>query len=664
MSNLLDGIKNYLNMDNTGALMVTGDWGCGKSYHVDHVVFPGLEEEGFSPIKVSLFGIESVNDIPLRIAENYKGKTPSVEEEEKEGENTKKRGWFSRNKEKATEAIAKGSQALASVTWLSNFIDLKSLLSKYSDLLYKLIPTDNTVIFLDDMERVIDTIDTHTLLGAINGLVEQRGYKVVVIANNAYIQEKEADRLVFKEKVIEKTLVYDPDVVAVYKEICERSYEKAFTDFMFHDKAIFVIDPNFIEYKEDDGLQTDLHNIRIIKFALAHFHQIFMDCSGFLAGEEKTISEPFLFALWASTVGLSIEYKKSRLTYKDREQFVQYVDLSSIGFELPDDNEQAENIFEEEKDETEVAKKEAAQKFAYGRVNYVIKRIVKKHNLPVIIAPQVFDFVTAGVSLDKTGLKKVWNDYKAQLQRNTQSPAYALLDRFLKSQWDFSNEEMVEALAQLAKYVEEGAYSDNISYVNAATYLQHMVKLTPYKLEDLHKLIIKGIDRFYSRVTSIGAIDKVNLDVTKSEIPEMSQWVVEYEKQKMETVVSKAKDVEIKEVRRQFDEDLLALEKRLTIQYGSTKTPDFVDFPILSFILYDDIVKKVNVIQPKEVMALYDIINTRFQQMVNPKIYDIELQFVENLYHALENRKPEKMEYSDILIEDHLRKLVKKVLKI
>ena len=52
------------------------------------------------------------------------------------------------------------------------------------------IPTENTVIILDDVERVIDTIDVHTLLGVINDLVEQRGYKVIVIANNSYMQQK------------------------------------------------------------------------------------------------------------------------------------------------------------------------------------------------------------------------------------------------------------------------------------------------------------------------------------------------------------------------------------------------------------------------------------------------------------------------------------------
>ena len=33
-NNMLDGIRNYLSMESTGALMVSGEWGCGKTYHI------------------------------------------------------------------------------------------------------------------------------------------------------------------------------------------------------------------------------------------------------------------------------------------------------------------------------------------------------------------------------------------------------------------------------------------------------------------------------------------------------------------------------------------------------------------------------------------------------------------------------------------------------
>ena len=90
MDILLQGIINYLKMESTGALMVSGDWGCGKTYHIEKVVIPALEQDGYNPVKVSLFGIESVNEIPLRIADNYKKPSMPVEETEK---NDEKKSW-------------------------------------------------------------------------------------------------------------------------------------------------------------------------------------------------------------------------------------------------------------------------------------------------------------------------------------------------------------------------------------------------------------------------------------------------------------------------------------------------------------------------------------------------------------------------------------------
>ncbi|MFC2713628.1 MAG: hypothetical protein ACFN4M_09605, partial [Segatella salivae] len=113
---MLDGIRNYLSMESTGALMVSGEWGCGKTYHIEKVIIPTLRQEGWNPTKVSLFGIESVNEIPLRIAANYK----RLESDKCEGtEKKKKKSWlFSLGKEKACKVLAKGAQIASNISWL------------------------------------------------------------------------------------------------------------------------------------------------------------------------------------------------------------------------------------------------------------------------------------------------------------------------------------------------------------------------------------------------------------------------------------------------------------------------------------------------------------------------------------------------------------------
>lgn len=661
-NNMLDGIRNYLSMESTGALMVSGEWGCGKTYHIEKVVMPALQQDGWNPVKVSLFGIESVNEMPLRIADNYK----RPENNEVDGtKKEKKKSWLSSlGKEKAGKALAKGAQFASKISWLGNFVDVETLVNNNSGLLYKLIPTEKNVIILDDIERVIDIIDVHTLLGAINELVEQRGYKVVVIANNSYMQQKSEAKLVFKEKVIEKTLVYEPDVVSIFKELCGKGYSSPFTAFMTAQKAVEVIDPSYPSYKEDKGLQVELHNIRILKFALAHFSKIYEVCNAFLKDENKDTADSFLLSLWACTVGVAIEYKKDRLTYKDRLQFAQYVELSSIDWEFGDDDWKADGLFDEtqEDEEQEKQKEEKQCEYTNRRITYIFKKLVKVHNFPVIVSPQIFDFVTAGMSLDKEGLKAVWEGYKGLVERNSISPAYALLQKFMHSPWNMSNEEMADAVMQLVKYVEEGKFCDNMAYVNSATYLQHFCSLTSLSLEDMQTKIISGIDKMYESIDTPNLLDKLNLDVVETEIPEESRWVVRYEREKMDKITKAYLDTDIKEVLRQFNEDLPTLANRLTIQYGDTKTPDFLSYPILSHIPMEYIIDKVNKIRPKEVMALYHILNGRFlEYMAAPKVYEAELTFVRNLEHALAQKNSNKTTYADILIEDYLKGVIEKV---
>lgn len=661
---MLDGIRNYLSMESTGALMVSGEWGCGKTYHIEKVVMPELQKEGWNPTKVSLFGIESVNEIPLRIAANYKRpESDKCKGTEKENKILCLYYWV---KEKAGKVVAKVTQFASSISWLESFVDVKTLVSTNSGLLYKLIPPEKTVIILDDIERVIDTIDIHTLLGAINDLVEQRGYKVVVIANNSYMQQKGEAKLVFKEKVIEKTLVYEPDVVSIFKELCGKGYSSPFTAFMTAQKAVEVIDPSYPSYKGDKDLQVELHNIRIQKFALTHFGKIYEVCNAFLKDENKDTADSFLLSLWACTVGVAIEYKKDRLTYKDRLQFAQYVELSSIDWEFGDDDWKADGLFDEtqEDEEQEKQKEEKQLEYTNRRITYIFKKLVKVHNFPVIVSPQIFDFVTAGMSLDKEGLKAVWEGYKGLVERNSISPAYALLQKFMHSPWNMSNEEMADAVMQLAQYVEDGEFCDNVAYVNSATYLQHFYSLTSFSEEDIRKKIRCGIDKMYDNIETLNLLDKLNLDVVETEIPEESRWVVKYEREKMNEITKANLDADIKEVHRQFIEDLPTLANRLTIQYGDTKTPDFLSYPILKHIPKKDITKKVNNIQPKEVMALYQILNGRFlQQVPYPEVYDAELPFVRNLEQALAQKNDNKATYADILIEDLLKDVIKKIQK-
>lgn len=62
-------IKHYLEKDKTHtAVMLTGEWGSGKTYYVENVLAPFLQEDGKNRcVVISLYGLETISDISKSI---------------------------------------------------------------------------------------------------------------------------------------------------------------------------------------------------------------------------------------------------------------------------------------------------------------------------------------------------------------------------------------------------------------------------------------------------------------------------------------------------------------------------------------------------------------------------------------------------------------------
>lgn len=52
--------------ETVGALLLTGEWGCGKTYLIEHELREKLENEAII-IRISLFGISSLDEINFNI---------------------------------------------------------------------------------------------------------------------------------------------------------------------------------------------------------------------------------------------------------------------------------------------------------------------------------------------------------------------------------------------------------------------------------------------------------------------------------------------------------------------------------------------------------------------------------------------------------------------
>lgn len=647
------GMMDYMSMDTLGALMISGAWGSGKTYYVDNEVMPLLRKEGLFPIKISLFGLPDLGNLELRVAEIFLqeyGEESLIPANEKEGT------VVSRVFESLMKKVAsKDKQGVQSVTdavpVIGQYVDVGRIFDSYTMLCLRRLPKDKVVLILDDLERAVKTIPAHILLGTINGLMETDKYKVVLIANDSYFNIHSEEYLDFKEKVIERTLLFPQDIRMIYGEIIKGSGND-FERLMSEEKFANIIDPSAVVNRGRMDLQENLSNIRILKFAVAHFAKVYdslADTIGKYPDDESW--EDFLLSLWALTVGLSIEYKRNRLTYLDRKAYIKASAVQSFVIDLGSDEE---NPFLEKYRDNDQDGLEAPVENIRG----LFKKYVERHLLPLIASVQVFDLVAMGVSIDKELMIQRWHEYRLSLERQKENPAVLLLNRFMRSLGSFTNEEFPSCLLELAEYMERGMFADDVAYINAATYLQHYASLAGLEQEDIKARIKGGIDKRYENIIKLSVLSKTNIEVVSSEIPKISQWVLEYIRQKIDMHIAKEDAEDLREVVRQFKEDLPGLARRLSPLVGENVTPDFFSTPILSKIPESVIVEKFKDIQPVEVEAIGAIIRNRFCDRSTVVPIDDEWGFVQAVQKGIESRNSENKVLADMLIEDKLEPLI------
>lgn len=59
MNSITAAIMNYFNMRSQGALLISGEWGCGKTYYLNNELIKEFEKSGITPVVVSLFGVSN-----------------------------------------------------------------------------------------------------------------------------------------------------------------------------------------------------------------------------------------------------------------------------------------------------------------------------------------------------------------------------------------------------------------------------------------------------------------------------------------------------------------------------------------------------------------------------------------------------------------------------
>ncbi len=205
-------ILNYLKNDITGrAIMLTGEWGSGKSYYVKNTLKPFLEDKDnckYKCVIVSLYGLSDTSEISKAIYTELRTikKAPTSE---------------IGNTAKVVGKIV-GKPIFNGLVNKIGF-DIGGINDHDLQEVYESVDLTDKLIVLEDMERT--RIDIIELLGYINNMCENDGVKVLLVTN-----ESELLTTYKKSDDKGKTTKYYTDDALTYK----RAKEKTIGDTIYY----------------------------------------------------------------------------------------------------------------------------------------------------------------------------------------------------------------------------------------------------------------------------------------------------------------------------------------------------------------------------------------------------------------------------------------------
>lgn len=639
--NLVDGILNYLNMDSSGALMVTGPWGCGKSYFFEHFLFEKLRAKNFKPLRVSLFGLSSLSDLSKNIISEYAD-------------------YLTDNK--ILKKIADGGANLVKfadkikLPFVSDYLDLKGIFGS-GKALYKLLSED-VVICLDDLERAIEKYDINDLLGVINELVENQHLKVIVIANKEYIDKQqcykndsaESSHDVFYEKVIEKVLHFTPDIIGVFKTLIHSDGKEgsdAFEEFMNKECIKNSVSPKLANTV---SLKHQKENIRTVKFAVSHFRSIFQNYIDHGKDVTDTKIERLLINQWLFLYSLSLESKQTALSLDDcmgLENFVATASMEQLDLGSEDDNLFEDEELQKNKEKSQNIAKKFVDIYYQGREN------------EYIFYPYLYNFVVAGINYDFDEAFEFAEKACQRFDYNV-NPAQEIMDKWMKGYWKMSDDEAKVNLLKLKDFVVEGKLLDFPSYYSSSVFLFKFHEIIDITTSELLSLFKQGLQKFADNVevniaqlSVIKAIGVSNDDVCKP--------VYDFILKVMEEKIEKQKTAGVNLMRELFNNDIQAFTQ-LFIPNNQTN-PMFVMTPVLNLLDEKDIEKKIAEATPNDIMSLYLMVNFRFNSNFAFNASTEEMPFINHLEKYASLRSDDKKKLSSFIIHDQLLPLLEKIKK-
>lgn len=236
-------IKHYLEEDKTNtAIMLTGEWGSGKTYYIENQLTKFLQNDKKNRcIIISLYGLENIADISKSIYLESRMKALTKDSE------------VLATGKLIAKTVVKGAVGMLGIDVNMSEDDLQNL--------YSSVDLNGKLLIFEDLER--SNIEIVKLLGYINNLVERDGVKVLLVANENEILNKQPETISYDLEDLASLLLENktkedkensvPEDVQVQKYL--RIKEKTISDTIYFESDYYEAVKNIIGIFSNEKLQ-------------------------------------------------------------------------------------------------------------------------------------------------------------------------------------------------------------------------------------------------------------------------------------------------------------------------------------------------------------------------------------------------------------------------
>lgn len=456
MQQIDEVIKQYLEMNTNFSIMISGNWGVGKTYYYKNQITDLIKttnvyndnSKKYKPIIISLFGIKTIDELQSQIFLNL---YPFIS------------GKKIKIASSIAKVIAKGILTIKGLGEYSKILDNVNVKGE------NLLNFNELVICFDDLERISENLKLEEIIGFINNLVENENAKIILIANEDKINEDNYKSL--KEKVVGNTIEFQPNL----KNTLDNIIAKKFSGYKTYQKFLAENENIVIDY-----FFKNSQNLRTHTYALSYFHKIFSNFEIEVVKHQilESNKNEILQKLLKFTFAISIENKNGFLDFKIRNNLDNdlMTGLGHINLENLIGNKKTDKEIEDAKD----YKDKFLEKY------YFDEKFTFYHS--------IYDYITGGNIFNISDLIEELN--KQYFIEENEVPEHYKIYSSLSypNVYELTDKDYIELTVKLQEYAENGHFKIN-EYLTIFYFLTRFNNPIKFDFEDLVKKLKVGISK-------------------------------------------------------------------------------------------------------------------------------------------------------------------------